>query len=143
METDLQNAVKKLEPGTTAGKVRAIMPEIERQIDSGVTWAEIVQALNDAGLKLTYNNFQSILYRYRKKHGRKATRPATPVPESSSAPFQAEPEPGTAHSGDQPNLPDRDAFERSLNPETRYKTADRLMQASRRFGHHTKRKDEK
>lgn len=139
----LKPAVKKemakLKPATTAAKVRAMMPQIQEQLANGVPYADIVAALNEAGLELAPRNFETILYRYRKKHGAAAPAasaqpPAEPEADAAGEPAAA-PEPPAAT--EQPAAKtetdaqkrDREALERTFNPETRYKTADRLMRA--------------
>ncbi len=125
-KTTLQEALTALKPGSTAAKVRAVMPLIEEQIARGVPHAGIVEALNDAGLNLAFTNFESILYRCRKKHGNQAAKEPAGQPPGPQVH-------APAVVADNPPPPGEDPLERALDPATRYQTADRLMQRPRPF----------
>jgi len=137
----LSEAFEKRGLRTAAAKVREVMPDIEHQIERGMSSKAIVAALNEAGLEVTQRNFEAILYRYRKKHGgqgvpapARQTAPDEPQPPASADTAKA----GTGVEGAAPekarNESDRDAFEQSLDPVERDKFADKYMGRRRPFG---------
>jgi predicted NBD/HSP70 family sugar kinase len=65
-QRSLQSAVEKTEAGSKAGRLRALMPEIEQRIAAGVRIADIVRTLNANGLQITTATVKSYLYRFRK-----------------------------------------------------------------------------
>lgn len=48
-----------------------MLPDIEQQISEGFSLADIVDALNEQGIDVTLKNLKMILYRHRKKVGKK------------------------------------------------------------------------
>nr|WP_314578116.1 ROK family transcriptional regulator [uncultured Pseudomonas sp.] len=62
----LTAAIEKLEAGTKAARVRALLPEIEERLSAGVRISDLVQALNDNGLPISVATLKSYLYRSRK-----------------------------------------------------------------------------
>lgn len=136
---DFEKAIAELKPGSTAAKVRALMPSIERQLASGVRRKDVVEALNKAGLNLAETNFNSIVARYRKKHGT-STSSTTPPPVRREASTPPAPNLGEseaqqpARSDASDNVEDPDGFERSLNLTARDQFADEFMGQHRPFG---------
>jgi predicted NBD/HSP70 family sugar kinase len=65
-QRSLLSAVEKTEAGSKAGRLRALMPEIEQRIAAGVRIADIVRTLNANGLQITTATVKSYLYRFRK-----------------------------------------------------------------------------
>lgn len=60
--------IETIEVKTQAARLRAIMPDILRRIDEGVSHEQIVEALNRGGqFDLNLGTFRKYLYRYRKK----------------------------------------------------------------------------
>lgn len=138
----MKTALSGLQPGSISAQVRAMMPTIENEIARGVPHAEIVKALNDSGLPVAFTNFESILYRYRKKWG-KAQMPSAHEPEPHAATRRESPasppeKPDDAatetETGEATNTPDREAFEASLDPVAREKFADQFMGRRRPIG---------
>lgn len=103
---------------TTAARVRAIMPAIDRKVREGVSHEDIIKVLEAAGLSLTLNTFRSYLYRYRKRGAvRKeaSAESATNGKSSRAAPGEAEP---VASGAD---------FEAALDPKRRDALGDRYL----------------
>jgi len=48
-----------------AARLRALMPEIERQLSAGARSEDIVAHLNAGGLEITFSTFKSYIYRNR------------------------------------------------------------------------------
>jgi len=65
-QRSLRSALEKIEAGSKAGRLRALMPDIEHRIAAGVRIADIVHALNVNGLPITAATLKSYLYRFRK-----------------------------------------------------------------------------
>jgi len=60
--------IETIEVKTQAARLRAIMPEILRRLDEGVSHEQIVEALNQSGhFDLSLGTFRKYLYRYRQK----------------------------------------------------------------------------
>lgn len=60
--------IKAIDVKKKSARLRAIMPDILRRIDDGVSHEQIVEALNRSGqLDLNLGTFRKYLYRYRKK----------------------------------------------------------------------------
>lgn len=112
----LRARIEALTGTTTAARLRAVMPEIDRKVRAGVRHEEIIEALEAAGLSVKLNTFRRNLYLYRKRNtGRTAS--VEPAPDGNPAPTTAG-EAGTAAS-------DADAdFEAALDPKARDVLAD-------------------
>ncbi|EJW5843903.1 hypothetical protein OCK05_004367 [Salmonella enterica subsp. enterica serovar Kentucky] len=67
MDELLKGQIERMQPTTLAGKLRELMPEIDRQVRAGVQHDDIVETLNANGFDVNLNTFRSYLYRYRKK----------------------------------------------------------------------------
>jgi len=48
-----------------AARLRALMPEIERQLSAGARYEDLVAHLNAGGLEITFSTFKSYIYRNR------------------------------------------------------------------------------
>lgn len=132
-ENTAETALKGLKPTSVSAQVRAMMPMIEEQIAKGVAHAEIVKALNDAGLSVAFTNFESILYRYRKKWG-KSSRQTPSADTAAGTSTSIKPKPrqpddagGKSKASETTNEPGRVAFERSLDPVARDQFAEQFM----------------
>lgn len=64
---------------TKTGRLRELLPEIERARELGISHAEILERLNALGLDLTYKTYTESLYRIRRKREKAPPAPA-PAP---------------------------------------------------------------
>lgn len=55
-----------LKPRDLAGKMRPLMPEIDRLTREGVLYDDVRASLAQAGIEITDANFRSMLYRWRR-----------------------------------------------------------------------------
>lgn len=78
-QIDPKNALTDIEPKTKAARIKNLHDLIESKINSGVHIAQIVEALNAAGLEINVATLKSYLYRLRRK------KPPTPL---ASSPVQ-------------------------------------------------------
>jgi len=115
--------------------MRALMPEIERQIADGVHWDDVIAALNAGGLEVSRETFKSYLYRYRRdrrsanaspisveQNTDRNTGPDTGAMEDGNPPLETpEPEPDNV-TANEPSLGD------ILDPRKRDAITDRYMQ---------------
>jgi predicted NBD/HSP70 family sugar kinase len=62
----LRRVVEEIQGGTKAGRLRRLMPEIEKQLADGARLADIANALTSNGLPITPATLKSYLYRHRK-----------------------------------------------------------------------------
>jgi hypothetical protein len=65
MTDPLADHLKTVPKVKKAGRLRALMPEIERQLSAGARYEDIVAHLNAGGLEITFSTFKSYLYRSR------------------------------------------------------------------------------
>src|SRR5580698_962451 len=65
-QRSLHLAIEKLEAGTKAARLRALMPEIEQRLAAGARISDLVRTLNDNGLPMSTATLKSYLYRFRK-----------------------------------------------------------------------------
>lgn len=80
MTDPLLDALKTVPHVTKAARLRALMPEIERQVSEGKRWEDIIAHLNEAGLEIPRETFKSYLYRYRRKLRSASAQPAITQP---------------------------------------------------------------
>ena len=85
MLNELKEALRNVPIRRKSKRLLALWPLIEEKIKQGVSYAQIVDALNADGLPISRNTFKTYLYRHRKKR-RKAP--------ASGAPPRAIPCPG-------------------------------------------------
>jgi len=79
MEADVKTLIESMPETTLAAKLRALMPAIDQRIRDGVSYKDIVDALNLHGGLATpvkFQTFRSYLFRYRKKAARVQPRSA-------------------------------------------------------------------
>ena len=76
MTDKLRARIEALTGTTTAARLRAVMPEIDRKVRAGVRHEEIIEALEAAGLSVKLNTFRRNLYLYRKRNAATAGNPA-------------------------------------------------------------------
>ena len=76
---DIQDALNKLQPTTKAARLRALLPDIERQLAAGVQLKAIQAALHSGGLEFTLTTLKTYLYRFRKETPRSALSTVVPV----------------------------------------------------------------
>lgn len=76
--TDLQQALIQMAPKTKAARVRLVLPVIQQKIAEGVRIADILAALQDAGIAISQATLKSYLYRHRKKQAAQVAPPAAP-----------------------------------------------------------------
>ncbi|MGZ9709270.1 hypothetical protein ACXX82_00315 [Glaciimonas sp. GNP009] len=62
---DIKDALTKLQPTTKAARLRALLPDIERQLAAGVQLKAIQAALHSGGLELTLATLKTYVYRFR------------------------------------------------------------------------------
>ena len=62
---DIKDALNKLQPTTKAARLRALMPDIERQLATGIQLKAIQAALLSGGLEFTLTTLKTYLYRFR------------------------------------------------------------------------------
>ncbi|EBC1886511.1 hypothetical protein BU332_22870 [Salmonella enterica] len=84
MDELLKGQIERMQPTTLAGKLRELMPEIDRQVRAGVQHEHIIQTLNANGFNLNLNTFRSYLYRYRRKLRSAGSSNPTPDVETSA-----------------------------------------------------------
>jgi len=65
-QRSLHLAIEKLEAGTKAARLRALMPDIEQRLAAGARTSDLVRTLNDNGLPISTATLKSYLYRFRK-----------------------------------------------------------------------------
>ncbi len=78
MTDPLLDTLKTVPRVTKAARLRALMPEIERQVSGGARWEDIIAHLNAGGLEVTRETFKSYLYRYRRNQRSASAQPANP-----------------------------------------------------------------
>ena len=62
----LQAAIEAVEGGTKAGRLRALLPQIEQRLAAGARISDVAKVLNDNGLPISIATLKSYLYRSRK-----------------------------------------------------------------------------
>ena len=90
MQTDPSEAlqaIRQLEPITIAGRLRPLMPEIERKLADGVRLAAIHRALVGVGFDMTLQTLSAYVSRHRKRAAKTVPRSTTPT----AAPVAAAP----------------------------------------------------
>ena len=79
-------ALKQLSPVSegkaVSAKLRELLPEIEEAIARGVTHQQIIQSLQQNGIKVTLNTFRSVLYRSRGRGKKQKQKKLNKPPES-------------------------------------------------------------
>lgn len=65
---------------TKAGTIRAMMPEIERRLEDGVTRQGIIEWLAESGIEVTHATFKSYLQRYRARTRSQPTSAPSAIP---------------------------------------------------------------
>ncbi|WP_341963770.1 ROK family transcriptional regulator [Pseudomonas sp. RC10] len=104
----LHAAIEAVVDGTKAGRLRALLPEIEQRLSAGARIADVAKALSEHGLPLSVATLKSYLYRSRKAARNvlsEAARPdAMPLPILGNSPSA--------------NAPHREVFDPILNSGT-------------------------
>ena len=119
----LRKSISKLQPRSTAARLRELMPEIDRKARSGVQCADIVAALTEGGLKVSLKTLRQYLYRWRAA-ARKAR--GAPAPDLSKTPA------GSAKFTDEPPaLHEAARFEAALDPKRRGDFAEKYLERRR------------
>lgn len=127
-----KQAIARLEPRSAAGRLRELMPEIERKVREGVRYADIVAALEEGGIKIGLETFRKYLHRYRKaRSGDVRARRADGHSDSSSvrdAETQATPDSPDDMVKASPT-PDDDRVRAMLDPRERDEFAEQFIES--------------
>jgi hypothetical protein len=106
---DLKERLGALQPNTTSGRLRELLPLIEERIRAGVRLADIAKTLREGGLDVSIPNLKSCLQRHRK--GMRV--------EGGAAPSAPEPSPSMVGPLEQPQPSPMaaDALDRVMRPD--------------------------
>ncbi|MCX7206533.1 MAG: hypothetical protein NT086_11215 [Proteobacteria bacterium] len=78
---DLLEELAKGKPQSKAARLRAALPDIDAALADGYSHKEILAILNQSGLDLSFEVYQTTLFRIRKPQKKEKPRdPATPTP---------------------------------------------------------------